>query len=85
MPTVIVSHFVLDVPTLFVVTLFITIIGGLLLLFAFLENRNTPALALWGMPTWLVRPARPCSPGRWLLPIPGRFARPTPWCAPPMA
>ena len=49
MPTVIVSHFVLDVPTLFVVTLFITIIGGLLLLFAFLQNRNTPALALWGI------------------------------------
>ena len=49
MPTVIVSHFVLDVATLFVVTLFITIIGGLLLLFAFLQNRNTPALALWGI------------------------------------
>jgi len=49
MPTVIVSHFVIDVPTLFVVTLFITIIGGLLLLFAFLQNRNTPALALWGI------------------------------------
>jgi diguanylate cyclase (GGDEF)-like protein len=49
MPTVIVSHIVLDVPTLFVVTLFITIIGGSLLLFAFLQNRNTPALALWGI------------------------------------
>jgi diguanylate cyclase (GGDEF)-like protein len=49
MPTVIVSHIVLDVPTLFVVTLFITVIGGLLLLFAFLQNRNTPALALWGI------------------------------------
>jgi diguanylate cyclase (GGDEF)-like protein len=44
MPTVI----VLDVPTLFVVTLFTTIVGGLLLLFTFLQNRNTPALALWG-------------------------------------
>jgi diguanylate cyclase (GGDEF)-like protein len=49
MPTVIVSHIVIDVPTLFVVTLFITIIGGLLLLFAFLQNRNTPALVLWGI------------------------------------
>ena len=49
MPTVMVSHVVLDVPTLFAVTLFITVIGGLLLLFAFLQNRNTPALALWGI------------------------------------
>ena len=40
---------VLDVPTLFAVTLFIAVIGGLLLLFAFLQNRNTPALALWGI------------------------------------
>ena len=48
-PTVIASHVVLDVPTLFAVTLFITVIGGLLLLFAFLQNRNTPALALWGI------------------------------------
>ena len=49
MPTIMVSHVVLDVPTLFAVTLFITVIGGLLLLFAFLQNRNTPALALWGI------------------------------------
>jgi diguanylate cyclase (GGDEF)-like protein len=48
MPTVMVSHVVLDVPTLFAVTLFVTVIGGLLLLFAFLQNRDTPALALWG-------------------------------------
>jgi diguanylate cyclase (GGDEF)-like protein len=48
MPTVMVSHVALDVPTLFAVTLFITVIGGLLLLFAFLQNRSTPALALWG-------------------------------------
>jgi diguanylate cyclase (GGDEF)-like protein len=44
-----VSHVALDVPTLFAVTLFITVVGGLLLLFAFLQNRNTPALALWGI------------------------------------
>jgi len=31
------------------VTLFIAVIGGLLLLFAFLQNRNTPALTLWGI------------------------------------
>ena len=49
MPTIMVSHVILDVPTLFAVTLFITVIGGLLLLFAFLQNRNTPALALWGI------------------------------------
>ena len=48
MPTVMVSHVVLDVPTLFAVTLFITVVGGFLLLFAFLQNRNTAALALWG-------------------------------------
>ena len=40
MPTLIASHVVLDVPTLFAVTLFVTVIGGLLLLFAFLQNRE---------------------------------------------
>ena len=49
MPTLIASHFALDVSTLFAVTLFVTVIGGLLLLFAFLQNRQTPALALWGV------------------------------------
>ena len=49
MPTLIASHVALDVPTLFAVTLFVTVIGGLLLLFAFLQNRETPALALWGI------------------------------------
>ena len=34
MPAVTVSHVVLDVPTLFAVTLFIAVIGGLLLLFS---------------------------------------------------
>jgi diguanylate cyclase (GGDEF)-like protein len=48
MPTVTASHFILDLPTLLVVTLFVTVTGGLLLLFTFLQNRNTPALALWG-------------------------------------
>ena len=76
----------LDVPTLFAVTLFITVVGGLLLLFAFLQNRNTPALALWGIgylvgaagAALLAGQARPS-------PMPGRFAAPTLCCAPPMA
>ena len=48
MPTLTASHFMLDLPTLFAVTFFVTVVGGLLLLFTFLQNRNTPALALWG-------------------------------------
>ncbi len=48
MPTVAASHFVIDLPTLFVVTVFISITGGLLLIFAWMQNRNTPALAIWG-------------------------------------
>jgi diguanylate cyclase (GGDEF)-like protein len=49
MPTLSASHIVLDLPTLLAVTFFVTVIGGLLLLFAFLQNRTTPALALWGI------------------------------------
>ena len=48
MPTLAAFHFMLDLPTLFAVTFFVTVVGGLLLLFTFLQNRNTPALALWG-------------------------------------
>jgi diguanylate cyclase (GGDEF)-like protein len=48
MPTLTASHFILDLQTLFAVTIFVTVVGGLLLLFTFLQNRNTPALALWG-------------------------------------
>jgi diguanylate cyclase (GGDEF)-like protein len=48
MPTLTASHFMLDLPTLLAVTFFVTVVGGLLLLFAFLQNRNTPALAFWG-------------------------------------
>jgi len=47
-PTV-TSHFVIDLPTLFAVTVFISATGGLLLLFAWMQNRSTPALALWGI------------------------------------
>ncbi len=49
MPTVATSHFVIDLPTLFVVTTFLSVIGGLLLIFTWLQNRNTPALAYWGV------------------------------------
>ena len=48
-PTVAASHFVIDLPTLFVVTVFISMTGGLLLIFAWMQNRNTPALAIWGI------------------------------------
>lgn len=49
MPAIAVSHFVLDMPTLFVITTFLSATGGLLLLFAWLQNRNTMALAFWGV------------------------------------
>jgi diguanylate cyclase (GGDEF)-like protein len=48
MPTVAASHFTIDLPTLFVMTMFISVTGGVLLLFSFLQNRKTPALAFWG-------------------------------------
>jgi len=48
MPTIAAANFTLDLPTLFAVTVFISVIGGFLLLFTWLQNRNTPALALWG-------------------------------------
>ena len=43
------SALVVDLPTLLAVTVFITVTGGLLLLFGWLHNRNEPALALWGL------------------------------------
>jgi len=48
-PTVVTSHFFIDLPTLFAVTVFVSATGGLLLLFAWMQNRGTPALALWGI------------------------------------
>ena len=48
-PTVVTSHFFIDLPTLFAVTVFVSATGGLLLLFAWMQNRNTPALGLWGI------------------------------------
>ncbi len=49
MPTFASSSFVVDLPTLCAVTVFITVTGGFLLLFAWLQNRSEPALALWGI------------------------------------
>ncbi len=49
MPTVAATHFVLDLPTLFAVTVFLSVTGGMLLLFAWMQNRSTPALAFWGI------------------------------------
>ena len=48
-PTVVTSHFFIDLPTLFAVTVFVSATGGLLLLLAWMQNRSTPALALWGI------------------------------------
>jgi len=41
--------FLINLPTLCALTAFITVISGLLLLFAWLQNRGEPALALWGL------------------------------------
>jgi diguanylate cyclase (GGDEF)-like protein len=47
-PTFASSSFIIDLPTLCLVTVFISLVGGLLLLFAWLQNRSERALALWG-------------------------------------
>jgi diguanylate cyclase (GGDEF)-like protein len=47
-PTVAASHFIFDLPTLFAVSVFLSLTGGMLLIFAWLQNRKTPALAFWG-------------------------------------
>ena len=49
MPLLSTSHFAIDLPTLCLVTMFVAVIGGLLLLFSWAQNRSTPALALWGL------------------------------------
>jgi diguanylate cyclase (GGDEF)-like protein len=48
-PTIAISYFVIDVPTLCAVTVFIILTGGLLLLCSWLQNRSETALALWGL------------------------------------
>jgi diguanylate cyclase (GGDEF)-like protein len=47
----------LDIATLFAVTVFTMGLGGLLLLFAWLQARSTPALAWWGTAFLLFAPA----------------------------
>jgi diguanylate cyclase (GGDEF)-like protein len=49
LPTVAAAHFILDLPTLFAVTVFLSATGGMLLLFTWMQNRNTPALGFWGI------------------------------------
>ncbi len=48
MPTIAHAHFAIDLQTLFAVVVFLSATGGLLLLFCWMQNRNTPALAFWG-------------------------------------
>jgi diguanylate cyclase (GGDEF)-like protein len=43
------SPFVVDLPTLYLVSVFLTATAGALLLFAWLQNRRELALALWGV------------------------------------
>lgn len=43
-----IASFLVDVPTLCAVTGFITVTGGVLLLFSWMQNRSVPSLALWG-------------------------------------
>ena len=48
MPIVTAPHFLLDLQTLFAATVFLSATGGLLLIFAWIQNRRAPALAFWG-------------------------------------
>jgi diguanylate cyclase (GGDEF)-like protein len=48
-PTIANPHFFIDLPTLFAVTTFVSIVGGLVLVLAWLQNRRTTALLLWGI------------------------------------
>jgi len=47
----------LDISTLFVVTVFTMALGGLLLMFAWAQNRSTQALAWWGAAYLILAPA----------------------------
>jgi diguanylate cyclase (GGDEF)-like protein len=47
-PTIAHAHFAIDLQTLFAVVVFLSATGGLLLLFCWMQNRDTPALAFWG-------------------------------------
>jgi diguanylate cyclase (GGDEF)-like protein len=52
LPNVATGHFIIDLQTLLAITVFMTVIGGLLLLLTWVQGRNTPnetpALAMWG-------------------------------------
>lgn len=49
MPTLANSAFLVNLPTLCLVSVFLTATAGALLLFAWVQNRAEPALALWGV------------------------------------
>jgi diguanylate cyclase (GGDEF)-like protein len=48
-PAVASSPFIVNLPTLCLVSVFVTATAGALLLFAWMQNRSEPALALWGI------------------------------------
>ncbi len=43
------SSFIVDLPTLCLISVFLTATAGALLLFAWVQNRREPALAMWGI------------------------------------
>jgi hypothetical protein len=43
---------ILDVPTLLVVSIFVTAVLGLLLIFAWIQDRSIQALGWWGAAIW---------------------------------
>jgi diguanylate cyclase (GGDEF)-like protein len=47
-PSLLFSDFTIDLPTLAAITVFVSATAGLLMLVSWLQNRSTPALALWG-------------------------------------
>lgn len=49
MPIFSTTNLLLSLPTVCVVTAFVAVTGGLLLLLAWMQNRSEPALALWGI------------------------------------
>lgn len=57
----------LDISTLFVVTVFTLAVSGFLLLFTWLQNRETRALAWWGTTFLLFAPAASLFAGRGLI------------------
>lgn len=60
MPTIGNAHFAIDLQTLFAVLVFLSAIGGLLLLFCWMQNRNTPRWPFGAAATSLARSLRHC-------------------------